>query len=805
MLTAFLVVMVGNSLAQAPTEFWPNSFSSTYISGDLQMQTSGWRTRTDYFSADLLNQPTGEYLIQAFDVPTGVPNSSYLINGAEFDFWMAQPTGTTGSLFPEAKLFLNGPNGMPICSMTVDTPLPANILDEEADGAMILRCTAASNIPVTPADHYYLWVGVRSTASPVVSTQAQFAIGPILRGAEETTLFLNLVPIPAVSGINPNTGPAGTQITIAGANFGGSQGTSSLQLGDLPLTVTTWSDTAITAVIPQGSVSDNIVMSVGGEQSNSVPFSVVVTPVLAGHFSQTVTAVTLTSPLALDWEHWGTSNDEPLVRMAGVAPLISDLSVIGSGSPVLFDDGEVEYLWTDGDVLTTAERTMTGVAITGTGSGFHLSVPADTIPRTFLLYTGAANAQAQLTASISDNSSAPYVDTSLNAGLGNDLNGTYKVDFRATQPGQTLNIDYVLLTDNGNGTDQIGKVTLQSAVLLPHLPDVSLSAPLNGQTLTAGTDISAVADAWQIDYPVTKVDLYSDSQDLFDALTAPYSFVITGATPGDHLLAAVATDANGLTSTSDPVLVTAVQPGGLLTATVDVPADVDLSAGTTDWVHWGSADTPDNLDRKGGITPQISDLTTLANGDAFITDETGKGSVNYSWSGGTPTDSQPGTGTQVFMQGYKNGFSINMPADQTPRTAKLYLGYGYGASTLRVSLSDGSASPWINTFSTTSFYEEKVVTIQFQAASPGQKLLISDQVTNDGGFAYVDLESATVSDPNSPLISTLSPITGGPGTVLTISGSNFGDAAGSVTLNGSPLTVNSWTSNSIAASLTGGY
>lgn len=74
-----------------------------------------------------MNQPLGGYPIQAFDAPAGLPNSSYLINVAGLSFWMAQPTGITGFLFPEVKLFLNGPSATPICSMTSNTPLPTII------------------------------------------------------------------------------------------------------------------------------------------------------------------------------------------------------------------------------------------------------------------------------------------------------------------------------------------------------------------------------------------------------------------------------------------------------------------------------------------------------------------------------------------------------------------------------------------------------------------------------------------------------------------------------------------------------
>ena len=635
--------------------------------------------------------------------------------------------------------------------------------------------------------------------------------GPIvvssgLADSNSVNFTVILPPAPTISALSPNQGTAGTQVTITGTNFGTTQGAGQAQIGTQLLNIIAWSDTAIVATIPAGSTTGDIVVSDAVQQSNGMPFTVIVTPLLSGSLSQTVTAVTLTSPLAMDWEHWGTTDDQPLVRMAGSQFLLSDLSVIGSNSPALFSDGEIEYLWTDGDVLTTAERTTTGISISGTGNGFHLSVAADAIPKTLMLYVGAGSAQAQLTASISDNSSAPYIDSSLNAVQGNDLSGTYKIDFRATQPGQTLNIDYVVLADHGNGTNLIGKVNLESAELFPHLPDVAITSPADGQIFTYPSPVSAAVDASQIDFAVAKVDFFNDSQNLFELTTSPYSFNLADVTPGDHVLTATATDVNGLAATTDPVLVAEIQGGGSLSATVDVPANVDISTGTTDWVHWGNPDSANNIDRKAGIAAQISDITALANGDILVADDTSRGGVSYSWSGGVPTDTQAGTTTQVFMQGYKNGFTLTIPADTTLRTAKLYLGFGFGSSRLRASLSDGSATPWINVFSTTDFYNEKVVTFQFQAASAGQTLVIRDQVVNDAGFAYVDLEAATVSDQNSPLINTVSPITGGSGTIVTISGSNFGDSlTGRVTLNGNAIAVNSWSDTSITATLSAGY
>jgi chitinase len=152
---------------------------------------------------------------------------------------------------------------------------------------------------------------------------------------------------------------------------------------------------------------------------------------------------------------------------------------------------------------------------------------------------------------------------------------------------------------------------------------VALNTPSDGQLFTYPTDISINATASQFDNAISKVDLFSDGQNIFEIISSPYSFDLTGAAAGDHVLSATATDSAGVAGNSASVVVTELKGGGSLTATIANPTDVDLSAGTSDWIHWGNADTPENVERKAGITPQISDFTTLSNGDYFVFDLTG--------------------------------------------------------------------------------------------------------------------------------------------------------------------------------------
>jgi hypothetical protein len=58
---------------------------------------------------------------------------------------------------------------------------------------------------------------------------------------------------PAITSLTPDNGPAacGTQLTIAGDNFGAATGTVSV--GEKPATVVSWSNTSVVATVPAGT------------------------------------------------------------------------------------------------------------------------------------------------------------------------------------------------------------------------------------------------------------------------------------------------------------------------------------------------------------------------------------------------------------------------------------------------------------------------------------------------------------------------------------------------------------------------
>jgi hypothetical protein len=100
--------------------------------------------------------------------------------------------------------------------------------------------------------------------------------------------FTVTAPAPSIASLNPTSGLVGTSVTISGANFGATQGTSMVKFNGTTATATSWSVTSITATVPTGATTGNVVVTIGGVASNGVSFTV--TP------DTTAPVVTITAP-----------------------------------------------------------------------------------------------------------------------------------------------------------------------------------------------------------------------------------------------------------------------------------------------------------------------------------------------------------------------------------------------------------------------------------------------------------------------------------------------------------------------------
>ncbi len=80
---------------------------------------------------------------------------------------------------------------------------------------------------------------------------------------------------PNISSLSPNSGDIGTWVTITGTNFGSTQGSNTVTFGGALATVMNWNSTQIVAVVPNGAISGNVVVTVASQPSNGLQFTVI--------------------------------------------------------------------------------------------------------------------------------------------------------------------------------------------------------------------------------------------------------------------------------------------------------------------------------------------------------------------------------------------------------------------------------------------------------------------------------------------------------------------------------------------------
>lgn len=226
-----------------------------------------------------------------------------------------------------------------------------------------------------------------------------------------------------------------------------------------------------------------------GAYTLNVSITVVAQP-SGGALSGTVasmgtTTANLTQEGTADWAHWGQFNAASFDHKTGVGSQISNYSVIGTGTVNAYGNHGYAFAWTNG-TPTPSATTTTGVYVTGAGNGYRITVPADTATRTLKLHVGAYYAQGRLEATLSDNSSPAYVDTSLNANAGVS-NGAYTLSYHAASANQTLTITFTMQSDYG------GNVAMQAATLTG-TGNTTLTAPSN--LVATATSATQVALSW---------------------------------------------------------------------------------------------------------------------------------------------------------------------------------------------------------------------------------------------------------------------------------------------------------------------
>ncbi|WP_308709564.1 Ig-like domain-containing protein [Marinoscillum pacificum] len=100
-------------------------------------------------------------------------------------------------------------------------------------------------------------------------------------------------------------------------------------------------------------------------------------------------------------------------------------------------------------------------------------------------------------------------------------------------------------------------------------PDVSITSPSNGASVTPGSTVNIEASASDSDGSVTKVAFYQNGNLLGEDTSAPYTYSWTSVAIGSYAITAIATDNESATTTSSQVYINVSDGGNPNTALPD--------------------------------------------------------------------------------------------------------------------------------------------------------------------------------------------------------------------------------------------
>jgi hypothetical protein len=135
-----------------------------------------------------------------------------------------------------------------------------------------------------------------------------------------------VVGTPAIASLTPSTGAIGAAITIAGSNFGSTQGAGDVKFNGVTATITSWGASSIVATVPAGATTGNVVVRAGGVNSAGSAFTVAATPSIT---SLTPASGAVGASITIAGQNFGTTQGSGSVKFNGTTATITSWSATG--------------------------------------------------------------------------------------------------------------------------------------------------------------------------------------------------------------------------------------------------------------------------------------------------------------------------------------------------------------------------------------------------------------------------------------------------------------------------------------------
>ena len=572
---------------------------------------------------------------------------------------------------------------------------------------------------------------------------------------------------PTISTLTPPSAAVGASITIAGTNFGSSQGSSTVKFNGTTASVTSWAASSIVATVPSGATTGNVVVTVSNKASNGVSFTVLPTPTL--------------------------SNVAPTSGAVGATVTVTGTnlgSTQGSGTVKFNGTGATVTTWSATSIVVTVPSgATTGNVVVHTSgvdtNGASFTVLGTPAISTLSLTTGAPGASVTLTGTNFGTTQGSGTVTF--NGTTASITGWSATSIVTTVPSAATSGNVVVHTSgvNSNGL---------SFTVVP-APTITGISPVSGML---GASVTISGTNFGSSQGTSTVTLNS-----LTCSVANWSATsITVAVPAGATSGPFAVTVAGVTVNSQTFTVSALPPGWL---NQDIGAPNPAGSGS---YSNGVFTVGGSGGFGGGSTADSFNFAykTLT-GDGTIVARVASVSNAYAQAGVMMRETLNTNSTTIFMS------SLNSLLYYRTTTGGA-MTYAYGSSTIpywyKVTRSgslftgfvsrDGVNWVKVGTSQTINMAQTIYVGLGIASGSPGNLFT-----------ATFDNVSVNSTSSPAPVITSVSTTTAAVGAQVVITGQNFGATQGSsaVLLHGAATTVNAWSATSITITIptgaTSGY
>jgi YD repeat-containing protein len=579
-----------------------------------------------------------------------------------------------------------------------------------------------------------------SITATVPSTATTGNVVVTVGGQASTGVVFTVTSAPSISTLTPGTGAVGSSITIAGSNFGPSQGNGSVKFNGTAATVTSWSASSIVATVPTGATTGNVVVTAaGGIASAGKSFTITSAP-----------SITSLSP--------------------NTGAVGSSITVAGSNFGATQGNGNVKFNGTTATITSWSASSIVAVVPAGATTGNVVVTAAGGVSSGGVTFTVTP---APAISSLSPNSGAIGSSVTIAGSNFGPSQGNGSVKFNGktetitSWSSTSIGVSVLTGTTTGNVV-----VTAAGGVASPGVPFTVTPAP-NITSLSVASGV--------VGTPITisgaNFGSSAGSVTFNGGAAAPTSWsassisvvVPPSATTGNVVVIALGgVGSNGISFTVPPSITGLSPNSGIAGTPVTISGNTfGTSQGTSTVTFNGTAGTPTSWSTSSIVVPVPN---TASSGNVVVT-------VGGLASNGSPFTFVP---TPIISSLSPSSGPVNTQVT----VSGSHFGSPQGTGTISFNGVQASVVSWGDT----------AIKANVPAGAGSGPVVVSQ-----GGFSSPGVTFTVV---GAPSIASLSPSTGAPGTSVIIGGANFGATQGSsvVRFNGvAATTITSWSAGSITA------